>query len=401
MLINHANISLAVIPTQRNRIKPKGKEIRVNRTPFTIIHLDRIARQGMLCTSQVTVHTPAFMPVGTRAAVKGISPDELQQSGTEMFICNTYHLMQRPGHELIAEQGGLAEFMGWRGAVATDSGGFQAFSLGPLCKVTPDGFIFQSHIDGKRWTLTPEFAMQVEMALGADLAMVLDLPVAYPADYAATLHALELTTAWAERCQLAHTRESQLLLAIVQGGFEVTLRERSAQELSALDFPAYALGGLSVGEPKSVMWEMLGATLPHVPVEKLRYLMGVGTPQDILTAIGMGVDLFDCVLPTRNARNGQIFTHSGRLNIKNAAYATEMLPPDPECSCPVCQHYSRAYIRHLLWSNEMLGARLASLHNIWFYQELMREAREAISNDTFTAYKDRRIAEMSRLDGDV
>jgi queuine tRNA-ribosyltransferase len=334
------------------------------------------------------------MPVATQATVKGIDSRMLWESGTRMCICNTYHLMQRPGAGIVQNAGGLSHFMGWDGATATDSGGFQAFSLGPLCKVTPEGFIFQSHIDGKRWELTPHLAMELQEQFGADLIMALDLPVPYPADEAQIRSALNQTTAWAEQCLLHHRADDQMLLGIVQGGFSEELRFQSAQDLVRLGFAGYAIGGLSVGEPKTIMWRMLESSLSAIPKDRIRYLMGVGSPEDILTAIEMGVDLFDCVLPTRNARNGQIFTHTGRVNIKNGSYAADFSPPDPECFCPVCQNHSRAYLRHLLWANEMLGAQLATLHNIYFYQEMMAKARTAITEGGFQAFKTQWLAAL-------
>jgi queuine tRNA-ribosyltransferase len=354
---------------------------------FRIEHTNGLCRSGALLTSQSEVPTPAFMPVATQATVKGISPQALWESGTRLCICNTYHLMQRPGAKVIQAAGGLSRFMGWEGATATDSGGFQAFSLGPLCKVTQQGFIFQSHIDGKRWELTPQLAMELQEQLGADLIMALDLPLPYPADEALAINAIHQTTLWAEECLDHHKKSEQMLLGIVQGGFSEELRLQSAKELVSLGFEGYAIGGLSVGEPKTLMWQLLAASLSELPDDKLRYMMGVGSPEDILTAIEMGVDLFDCVLPTRNARNGQIFTHRGRLNIKNGSYATDFNPPDPECSCPVCQQHTRAYLRHLLWANEMLGAQLATLHNLYFYQELMAKARKAIEQANFQSFK--------------
>jgi len=362
---------------------------------YKITRIDGCSRGGELVTTHGTVPTPAFMPVATQATVKGISPQELWESGTHLCICNTYHLMQRPGAGIIQSAGGLSRFMGWNGATATDSGGFQAFSLGPLCKVTPEGFIFQSHIDGQRWELTPRLAMELQEQLRADLVMALDLPLPYPANEAQAKSALEQTTSWAEQCLTHHQVNDQILLGIVQGGFNEELRLQSAKELVNLGFDGYAIGGLSVGEPKALMWRLLQASLSEIPSDSLRYLMGVGSPEDILTAIGMGVDLFDCVLPTRNARNGQIFTHTGRVNIKNGSYAADFSPPDPECSCPVCQHHTRAYLRHLLWANEMLGAQLATLHNLYFYQEMMAKARIAIIEGHYQLFKEQWLASLS------
>lgn len=365
---------------------------------FNINHSDGKSRAGELVTRHGVIPTPAFMPVATQATVKGIDPRTLWESGTRLCICNSYHLMQRPGAGIIQSAGGLSRFMGWNGATATDSGGFQAFSLGPLCKVTAEGFIFQSHIDGKRWELTPRLAMELQEQLGADLIMALDLPLPYPTDEAQAKSALEQTTIWAEQCLKHHTANDQMLLGIVQGGFSEELRLQSAQELVNLGFAGYAIGGLSVGEPKTIMWRMLEASLAVIPNHSIRYLMGVGSPEDILIAIEMGVDLFDCVLPTRNARNGQIFTHAGRVNIKNGSYAADFSPPDPQCSCPVCQNHTRAYVRHLLWANEMLGAQLATLHNLYFYQELMAKARAAIAEGRYPSFKSQWLASLNAGD---
>jgi queuine tRNA-ribosyltransferase len=336
------------------------------------------ARLGRLITPHGELTTPAFMPVGTQAAVKTVTPDELRACGVEIVLANTYHLYLRPGHALIQEMGGLHRFMAWPRPILTDSGGFQVYSLSSLRKLTEEGVQFQSHLDGSRHLLTPEKAVEIQEALGSDIAMVLDECVPYPASYDYALTSQELTTRWARRAKMAHRRPDQALFGIVQGGMYPQLREKSARELVALDFHGYALGGFSVGETKRLMYELIGQTAACLPEEKPRYLMGVGTPADLVQCVKLGVDMFDCVMPTRNARNGCLFTRQGKLLIKNARYARDPRPIDPDCRCYTCQHYSRAYLRHLFVADELLAPRLNTIHNLQYYMDVIHLIREAI-----------------------
>ena len=339
------------------------------------------ARAGVLHTPHGPALTPAFMPVGTYGAVKGLTPDDLDGIGTQIVLSNTLHLWVRPGDELIRELGGLHRFMGWQRPILTDSGGYQVFSLKEMSKVTEEGLRFRTPLDGEwRW-LTPERAVEIQENLGVDLAMALDECIEWPADRARVQSSTARTSRWLRRCVAARRRpERTALLGIVQGGFFDDLRVEHAQEIVSLDLDAYAIGGLSVGEPRDELLAMVDATTPHLPADRVRYLMGVGYPVDIIDAVRMGVDLFDCVLPTRNARTGQVFTRSGRVNIKHAALKADPGPLDPECPCYTCARFSRAYLRHLFLSNEMLGARLLSLHNLALYQHLMAALRQAIAD---------------------
>lgn len=340
-------------------------------------------RLGRLHTAHGVIETPVFMPVGTQAAVKAMTPEELREVGATIILSNTYHLYLRPGHELVAEVGGLHRFMNWSGPILTDSGGYQVFSLSALRRIEEDGVEFRSHLDGSRHFLSPEKAVAIQEALGSDIAMVLDECAPYPSDQEYVLHSMERTTRWAVRCREAASRTDQLLFAIVQGGMYGDLRERHASELAALDFPGYAIGGLSVGEPKEVMHATLERTTPHLPKDRPRYLMGVGAPEDLFTGVARGVDMFDCVLPTRLARHGVVFTASGPITIRNAEYARDVQPICAECGCSTCQQYSRAYIRHLLKANEILGLRLTTLHNLHFIIELMRKIRVSLAEGCF------------------
>jgi len=354
---------------------------------LTIGATDGEARTGSLETPSGSVPLPAFMPVGTRAAVKAVDPDEVRASGAAILLGNTYHLMLRPGEEPIRRAGGLARFMGWHGPTLTDSGGFQVFSLAERVKITDDGVVFSSHIDGTRIELTPERAVQVQGALGSDVAMALDECPPGDAPRDEVERAIARTTAWAGR-QLAVERPAgQALFGIVQGGVHVDLRLAHLDELAPLGFDGIALGGLSVGEPIEEMYRVLAEVAPRMPGDRPRYLMGVGTPEDILEAIGFGVDMFDCVLPTRNARNGQAFVHGGRINIKQARYAEDPSALDPQCDCPCCARFDRRYLRHLFMAGEMLSARLLTLHNLHHYGALMRGARDAIAAGTFAAFR--------------
>ena len=346
------------------------------------------ARVGRLYTPHGVFDTPIFMPVGTQATVKAMSPDELKDMGAGIILSNTYHLYLRPGHDLVAEAGGLHKFMQWDRGILTDSGGFQVFSLGPLRKITEEGVTFRSHLDGSKHFLSPEKATEVQMALGADIIMAFDECVPYPADYEYARQSTQRTTRWAERCKKAHTRKDQALFGIVQGGMYKELRTMSAQDLISLDFSGYAIGGLSVGEPKPLMYEMLDHTVPLLPSNKPRYLMGVGTPDCLLEGVMYGIDMFDCVFPTRVARNGTVMTNRGRLVVKNAEFARDFRPIDPECGCYTCRNFSRAYIRHLLKTDEIFGLRLTTTHNLYFLLNFMKEMRKAILEDRFLAFRE-------------
>ena len=350
------------------------------------------ARAGIIHTPHGSFPTPIFMPVGTQASVKGVSPEELKELGAGIILSNTYHLFLRPGMELVREAGGLHKFMNWDRAILTDSGGFQVFSLGDLRKITEEGVTFRSHIDGSRKFLSPEVSMQVQMALGSDIVMAFDECVPYPADYDYAKHSTERTTRWAQRCKDTMTSEQQGLFGIVQGGMYKDLRTRSVQELVAMDFPGYAVGGLSVGEPKELMYEMLEHTVSQLPQTKPRYLMGVGTPDCLVEGVLHGIDMFDCVFPTRVARNGTAMTWTGRLVMKNAEYTHDFRPIEEGCGCYACRHYTRAYIRHLVRANEIFGLRLLSLHNLYFLQSFMRELRQSILEDRFTEFRSNFLA---------
>ncbi|MBQ8165218.1 MAG: tRNA guanosine(34) transglycosylase Tgt [Clostridia bacterium] len=355
------------------------------------------ARLGRLHTPHGVIETPCFMPVGTQASVKGISPDELHEMNANIILSNTYHLYLRPGHELVREAGGLHGFMNWDKAILTDSGGFQVFSLAKLRKITEEGVAFRSHIDGSKHFLSPEYVMEIENALGADIIMAFDECAPYPSSYDYTKKSMERTTRWAERCLKAHTNtDKQALFGIVQGGMYEDLRKISAKDLVSLDFPGYAIGGLSVGEPAELMNKMLDETVPCLPANKARYLMGVGSPDYLIEGVFRGIDMFDCVLPTRIGRNGTVMTPDGRLIVRDAKYARDFSPMDPECDCPACKNHTRAYIRHLLKTGEMYGLRLATLHNLHYLLNLMNQIRDAIMNDSFLDFR-REFYE--RLDG--
>ncbi|KYZ77573.1 queuine tRNA-ribosyltransferase [Anaerosporomusa subterranea] len=346
------------------------------------------ARAGILHTPHGSFNTPMFMPVGTQATVKAMSPRELTEMGAGIILSNTYHLFLRPGHELVAEAGGLHKFMGWDRGILTDSGGFQVFSLGDLRKISEEGVAFRSHIDGSRQFLSPEIATQVQNALGSDILMAFDECVPYPAEYDYAKRSTERTTRWAERCLKAHSRADQGLFGIVQGGMYKDLRAQSAAELTSLDFPGYGIGGLSVGEPKHLMYEMLEHTTPRLPTNKPRYLMGVGTADCLVEGVMRGVDMFDCVFPTRVARNGTTMTKNGRLVVKNAEFARDLRPIDPDCGCYACQNFSRAYIRHLFKADEIFGLRLTTIHNLYHLLDFMRRMRQAIIEDRFLAFRE-------------
>jgi len=346
------------------------------------------ARLGKVHTPHGSFDTPAFMPVGTQATVKGMSPKELEEMDAQIILSNTYHLYLRPGHELIRQAGGLHKFMNWNRPILTDSGGFQVFSLSSLNKISEKGVEFSSHKDGSKHFLSPEKAIEIQNALGADIIMAFDECIPYPADRIYTKNSLERTTRWASRCKETHKNiEAQSLFGIIQGGMYEDLREQSLKELVALDFPGYAIGGLSVGEPKEDMFRILSHTVPLMPEDKPRYLMGVGTPDYLMEGSISGLDMFDCVLPTRIGRNGTVLTSKGKLIVRDSKYADDFSPMDEECTCYACQNFTRAYIRHLIKADEVLGIRLTSLHNLHFLLNFMRNIREAIRNDSLLDFK--------------
>lgn len=346
------------------------------------------ARLGRLHTPHGVIETPIFMPVGTQATVKAMTPEELKDIGSQIILSNTYHLYMRPGHDLIERAGGLHKFMNWDKPILTDSGGFQVFSLGPLRKIKEEGVEFRSHLDGSKHFLSPEKAIEIQNALGSDIIMAFDECAPYPADRQYVKNSLERTTRWLERCKAAHKYpERQALFGIVQGGMYKELREQSAREITAIDLPGYAIGGLSVGEPKEMMYEVLDYTVPLLPEDKPRYLMGVGSPDDLLEGVLRGIDMFDCVLPTRIARNGTAMTSQGKVVVRNASYAEDFTSLDPECDCYTCSNYTKAYLRHLIKCNEILGARLLTIHNLHFLLKLMENVREAIREDRLLDYK--------------
>ncbi len=356
---------------------------------FKVIKKDRdsAARLCSLTTPHGKIDTPIFMPVGTQATVKAMTPEELCEIGAQIILANTYHLYIRPGHELMERMGGLHAFMHWDRPILTDSGGFQVFSLGELRKISEEGVRFQSHLDGSPHFISPENAVAIQEALGGDIIMCFDECPPYPAEYDYVRRSAELTTRWAGRCKEAKRRGDQALFGIVQGGMHRDLREQSANDLRALGFDGYALGGLSVGEEKGLMYEIMGYCAPFLPFDKPRYVMGIGAPEDLIEGINSGFDMFDCVMPTRNARNGMLFTANGSMNIKNALYAEDNSPIDGECACYVCKNYSRAYLRHLFRSGEILASRLNTWHNLYYYLSLMADARKAIAEDRFSQFR--------------
>ncbi|WP_027414927.1 tRNA guanosine(34) transglycosylase Tgt [Aneurinibacillus terranovensis] len=347
------------------------------------------ARVGKLHTPHGTIDTPIFMPVGTLATVKTMSPEELKDMEAQIILSNTYHLFLRPGHEIVEEAGGLHGFMNWDRAILTDSGGFQVFSLSNLREIDEQGVAFRSHLSGEKLFISPEKAMEIQNALGADIIMAFDECAPYPADPDYVRPSMERTTRWAERCLKAHERpHTQALFGIVQGGVYRELREQSAREITSLDFPGYAIGGLSVGEPHSLMYEVLDYTVPLLPENKPRYLMGVGSPDALIEGAIRGIDMFDCVLPTRIARNGTCMTSHGRLVIRNAIYARDFTPLDHNCDCYTCRNFTRAYIRHLIKCEEIFGIRLTTYHNLYFLLKLMKQVREAIMEDRLGDFRD-------------
>jgi queuine tRNA-ribosyltransferase len=356
-------------------------------TAFALHAVDGLARAGTLTTAAGAVETPAFMPVGTQASVKGLSPDELRASGAHMILANAYHLYLRPGAAIVERAGGLHRFMAWDRSILTDSGGFQIFSLSKLSRVDDEGYHFASHLDGSKHTLTPEGAVSLQESLGSDVAMVLDDLAPAGVDAARAEEAAARTLRWAERSLAAKRRGDQLTFAIVQGSTFDGIRRRNARDLVALDFPGYAIGGLWVGEPKALSLEMTRATCEELPADKPRYLMGVGTPEDLIACIAVGVDLFDCVYPTRCARHALALTSSGRLNLRNARFAADFAPLDVECACSACVQFSRAYLAHCFRAGEQLGPRMVSLHNITFMSRLARDAGKAIVHRRFDRWR--------------
>lgn len=354
------------------------------------------ARRGRLHTAHGVIETPIFMPVGTQATVKSMTPDQLRELGVEILLCNSYHLLLRPGHETVKHLGGLHRFMGWNRPILTDSGGFQVFSLTSLREISEDGVRFQSHLDGTSYYLNPEIAVDIQMALGSDIMMILDDCLAYPASHFEADRSMKRSLVWAERCHQhwkKNPETSQVLFGIVQGSIYPDLRRESAERLVAMDFPGYAIGGLAVGEPKPLMYEIIEQVDPYLPEEKPRYLMGVGTPADLVEAVARGVDMFDCVMPTRHARNGWLFTREGHIVIKNAKYKEDSGPIDETCGCIVCRTFSRAYLRHLFMANEILSSVLNTIHNLYFYLDTVRRIRQFIELHRFDEF----LVETRRL----
>ncbi len=355
---------------------------------YQLLARDGLARRGRLTLAHGVVETPIFMPVGTYGAVKSVTPDEVRDLGAQIILGNTFHLWLRPGLEVVHGFGGLHDFMGWQGPILTDSGGFQVYSLTHLRKITEEGVRFASPLDGARLMLTPEKSMEIQRALNSDIVMIFDECTPYPADKATARQSMELSLRWAARSKAAHGDNPNALFGIVQGGMHEELRDLSLAGLTELGFDGYAIGGLSVGEPKEDMARILAHTAPQLPENRPRYLMGVGTPEDIVQAVGLGVDMFDCVMPTRNARHGVLFTRHGDLRIKNAKHRNDHNPIDASCGCYTCRHFSRAYLHHLFRTGESLAGRLNTLHNLHYYQTLMSELRDAIAAGTYKNYVD-------------
>ena len=363
---------------------------------FTLRKTDGLARRGVLTLAHGAVDTPAFMPVGTYGAVKAMSPEELVATGSQIVLGNTFHLWLRPGLEVIAKHGGLHRFMGWKGPILTDSGGFQVFSLGELRKISEEGVQFASPINGDRLHLTPEESMRIQEVLNSDVAMVFDECTPYPATEKEAADSMRLSMRWARRSRDRFAKKN-LLFGIVQGGVYEALRDESLEKLRSIGFDGYAIGGLAVGEPKEDRSRILAYVAPKLPADKPRYLMGMGTPEDLIEAVGAGVDMFDCVLPTRNARNGWLFTRFGDIRIRNARYRDDTAPLDEKCGCHTCRHFSRAYLYHLQKTNEILGARLNTLHNLHYYQELMAALRLSLEESSFPQTAKTLLADRQRL----
>jgi queuine tRNA-ribosyltransferase len=354
---------------------------------FKLLKTDGNARRGKLVFPRGVVETPTFMPVGTYGTVKAMTPEEVKESGAEIILGNTFHLMLRPGVEVIQKHGDLHDFMHWDGPILTDSGGFQVFSLTEIRRLTEEGVLFQSPLNGNKIFLSPERSMEVQKILGSDIVMVLDECTPYPATKKQVRDSMEMSLRWAERSKEAHSKSKSALFGIVQGGVYPELRDRSLQGLVEIGFDGYAIGGLSVGEPKEDMFRVLEHLEPKMPKDKPRYLMGVGTPDDIIVGVKHGIDMFDCVMPTRNARNGHLFTSEGIVRIRNSIYKEDLAPLDPNCACYTCQNYTRAYLHHLQRCKEILGARLNTIHNVFFYQKLMQNLRNAIEKGTLDKFE--------------
>jgi queuine tRNA-ribosyltransferase len=348
---------------------------------------DTQARRGRIYTQRGEIETPTFMPVGTLGTVKAMLPEALKEIGAQIILANTYHLYLRPGHQLIQSLGGLHKFMHWDRPILTDSGGFQVFSLGALRKITEEGAAFQSHIDGSKHLLTPELSMEIQLALGSDIIMAFDECIPHPAERSYIVDSTNLSARWAKRCRnVIPAGSDSALFGIVQGGMELDLRQQSVDQLQEIGFEGYALGGLSVGEETSLMYDIMEYSLPLLPVNHPRYVMGVGTPENLIEGVARGCDMFDCVMPTRNARNGVLFTNFGKISIKQARYRDDELPLDPDCGCYVCRNYSRAYLRHLYTSREILASVLNTHHNLYYYQQLMAGIRQALEDGCFSDY---------------
>lgn len=355
---------------------------------FDLIKENSGARRGRMQFDRGTIETPAFMPVGTYGTVKAMTPEELTGLGAEIILGNTFHLMLRPGTEIIRKHGDLHDFMHWQKPILTDSGGFQVYSLAKMRKITEKGVLFNSPVDGRKIELTPEYSMQIQKDLGSDIVMIFDECTPYPATEQEAMESMQLSLRWAARCKTAHEGNASALFGIVQGGMYEALRHESAEILTGLDFNGYAIGGLSVGEPMEERNQVLDFTVPKLPNEKPRYLMGVGRPEDIIEAVKRGIDMFDCVIPTRHARTGFLYTSKGIVKIRNSRYQDDTRPLDENCQCYTCQNYSRAYLRHLDKCGEILGVRLSTIHNLFYYQQLMRDIRTAIEDDRFDDFVD-------------
>lgn len=363
-------------------------KIKSETNPFKLEAQVNQARAGSLMTAHGLVQTPVFMPVGTKGTVKSMLPEELKAMGTQILLGNTYHLHLRPGENIIAELGGLHKFMNWQGPILTDSGGFQVFSLSALNKVTEDGVEFRSHIDGAKHYLSPETSMDIQMKLGSDIIMAFDECLPHPSPREKILESMDMTLRWLKRSKAAMTRKESLLFGIVQGGLEVDLRMKSLEQITSVDLPGYALGGYSVGEPIHLMHQQVKVIAPQMPKDKPRYLMGVGTPLDLILSVDAGIDMFDCVMPTRVARNGTLFTWSGKISIKRSEYRNDPSPLDPECECYTCKNYSKAYLRHLFMVGEILSSRLNTIHNLHFYLNLMSRIRQSILSGEWESFRD-------------
>ncbi|HEX2060096.1 MAG TPA: tRNA guanosine(34) transglycosylase Tgt, partial [Thermoanaerobaculia bacterium] len=365
----------------------------MSRLTFNLLKTDGAARRGVVTTPHGAIQTPVFMPVGTRASVKSLTTDQLARLRPEIILNNTYHLMLRPGVDLVEKLGGVHRFMGWNGAVLTDSGGFQLFSLASIRKIREEGVEFRSHIDGSPYFLSPETSVEIQTRMGVDIAMAFDECPAYGLSHAEVEKSMLLTHRWAKRSLASRTTSA--LFGIVQGGVHLDLRTRSVEEIAAMDFDGIAIGGVSVGEPKEEMFEVVNHTAPLLPADRPRYLMGVGTPEDLVNGVAAGIDMFDCVMPTRNARNGTLFTSFGKLSIKNAKFAGDDRPLDPRCTCVTCTTVSRAYLRHLFVNDEIAASVYNTIHNISFYLDLMRSIRQAIESDSFNSFREGFLSRLS------